>query len=411
MRANIAIRRVFVWLHRWVGLLLAGFLIVVGLTGSLITFNSELERLVSPQLFAPSRPGFTHLDLGTLAARAESLAPEARVEGVSFTAPDQAVAQVVPRANPATGHPFALGFDQLFLNPWTGEELGRRMNGDLSQGLINLMPFIYDLHWRLALGTAGFWILGIMAVAWTIDCFVGFYLTLPVAIENFWERWKPAWLIKWRAGAFRLNVDLHRASGLWLWGMLFIFAWSSVMMDMRPVYDWVTQCLFDYRSPDEDFASASPHANESSRLDWTDAEITGRRLIQEQAALHDFTIEREIGLYFNQELGAYYLNVRSNHDFVSRGTATSVSFDAYTGAFKSLDLPSGQRTGNTITTWMYALHMANVFGLPYRIFVCALGILITMLSVTGVYIWWKKRRAQKFSKAHRGAMALAEVAE
>ena len=58
-----------------------------------------------------------------------------------------------------------------------------------------------------------------------------------------------------------------------------------------------------------------------------------------------------------------------------------------------------------------ALHMANVFGLPYRIFVCALGILITMLSVTGVYIWWKKRRAQKFSKAHRGAMALAEVAE
>jgi ABC-type multidrug transport system permease subunit len=45
--------------------------------------------------------------------------------------------------------------------------------------------------------------------------------------------------------------------------------------------------------------------------------------------------------------------------------------------------------------------------LAYRIFVCALGLVIAMLSVTGVYIWWKKRRAQKFSKAHRGQPAAA----
>jgi uncharacterized iron-regulated membrane protein len=41
--------------------------------------------------------------------------------------------------------------------------------------------------------------------------------------------------------------------------------------------------------------------------------------------------------------------------------------------------------------------MARVFGVPYQIFVFVLGLLITMLSVTGVYIWWKKRRARKFS--------------
>ncbi len=117
MTANIAIRRVFVWLHRWVGLLLTGFLIVVGLTGSLITFNSEIERWISPQVYAPPRPGVAPLDLGTLAARAENLDPAARVEGVSFTATDQAVAQVTPRINPATSQPFVLGFDQLFLDP------------------------------------------------------------------------------------------------------------------------------------------------------------------------------------------------------------------------------------------------------------------------------------------------------
>jgi uncharacterized iron-regulated membrane protein len=28
-------------------------------------------------------------------------------------------------------------------------------------------------------------------------------------------------------------------------------------------------------------------------------------------------------------------------------------------------------------------------------FVSAFGLLVVMLSVTGVYIWWKKRRARK----------------
>ena len=51
--------------------------------------------------------------------------------------------------------------------------------GDLSQGLINLMPVIYDLHWRLALGDLGQWTLGVLALIWTIDCFVGILPSLP----------------------------------------------------------------------------------------------------------------------------------------------------------------------------------------------------------------------------------------
>src|SRR5208283_389698 len=72
----------------------------------------------------------------------------------------------------------------------------------------------------------------------------------------------------------------------------------------------------------------------------------------------------------------------------------SINFDADTGALRSLNLPTGQHSGNTISAWLYALHMADVFGLPYRIFVCVLGLVIAMLSVTGVYIWWKKRKAR-----------------
>jgi uncharacterized iron-regulated membrane protein len=54
--------------------------------------------------------------------------------------------------------------------------------------------------------------------------------------------------------------------------------------------------------------------------------------------------------------------------------------------------------------------MADVFGLPYRIFVCVLGLIITMLSVTGVYIWWKKHKARIHANS-RSASATAAPAQ
>jgi hypothetical protein len=37
------IRHFCVWLHRWAGLAMAGFLVVVGLIGSLLGFDIEIE--------------------------------------------------------------------------------------------------------------------------------------------------------------------------------------------------------------------------------------------------------------------------------------------------------------------------------------------------------------------------------
>jgi uncharacterized iron-regulated membrane protein len=65
------IRHFFVWLHRWAGLLMTVFLILVGLTGSLLAFKSDLERLICPRIYAAPRSGVPPLDLATLAERAD----------------------------------------------------------------------------------------------------------------------------------------------------------------------------------------------------------------------------------------------------------------------------------------------------------------------------------------------------
>ncbi len=75
----------------------------------------------------------------------------------------------------------ALPIDEVFVNPYSGQILGGRLWGDLSQGLANLMPFVYRLHHSLVLGTIGTWIFGVVALLWTLDCFVGAWLTFPTA--------------------------------------------------------------------------------------------------------------------------------------------------------------------------------------------------------------------------------------
>ena len=121
----------------------------------------------------------------------------------------------------------------------------------------------------------------------------------------------------------------------------------------------------------------------------------------EQARINGFIIERPLNLWINREQGNYHYIVHSNLDFQDKRGRTAVIFDANTGELKQLLLPFGQHSGNTVTNWLQTLHEANVFGLPYRIFVCVLGLAIAMLSLTGAIIWLKKRRARLESNQRR----------
>ncbi|MBM3553848.1 MAG: PepSY domain-containing protein [Alphaproteobacteria bacterium] len=386
-------RALWVWLHRWSGLAMAGFLIVVGLTGSLLAFWLEINHWLTPELYPGERAGI-ELDAATLARRAEALVPQAQARTVYLGYPGSAMIGMQAR----DGAP-PLDFNFVHLDPIDGHELGRVSWRGLPGRKNDIMPFVYRLHENLALSEIGAWILGIVALIWTLDCFVGFYLTLPLTMKSggksYFSRWKPAWLIKVSGSFYRVNFDLHRAGGLWLWAMLLIFAWSSVYWNLNGFYTQATRLFFDYEPPVR-AQPVAPTLEETRRpLEWEEAQAAGERLMAEQAREHGFTVERPVALYIRRNRGLYEYRVRSSLDIGDKAGSTSVYFDPYSGEARSLNLPTGQRLGNTITAWLANLHMANVFGLPYRVFVCLLGLVITMLSVTGVYIWWKKRRARR----------------
>lgn len=396
-------RPMIVSIHRWMGLTMTAFLIVVGLTGSLLAFYSELDKSLNPQLYPKLRPYMARLSMAELAERAEEIAPQARVASVYLRERERAEIRVQPKADSDSPGFAELPFDTLLLEPYTGRELARYTWGDIRQGTVNLMPFIYRLHYELALGPFGGWLVGIVALVWTLDCFAGLYLTLPApsremgfaAVASAWRRWRGAWRIKWAGGFYRINYDIHRAGGLWLWIALLIFAWSGVYMNLGDtVYAWVTRSLFDYR-PSWEVLANRPPASDGPELSWREAEATLRRLSEQQSELYGVKPLEPITLRYWVGKSAYSYQFRSDRDVQDRGGVTEVIADSRSGKLLAFQLPTGMRAGNTISSWLYALHTANFLGLPYRLFVCILGMAVAALAVTGLFIWQKKRRARK----------------
>jgi uncharacterized iron-regulated membrane protein len=414
-------RRVFVWAHRWVGLTMTLFLVIVALTGSALAFREELDHWLNSDLFTVPVRDAPMLDPFTLREMAEALEPSASADFVPLELrPGEAyLVSLAPRTDPITGKPLELPEDQLFLDPYTGAKLGARDTANVSLGRRGLLFFLFRLHSSLALpdnvATYGQTTLGVVALVWTIDCFIAFYLTFPLRFSaaqasgtgrGWWSRWKPAWLVRRNGGAYRLNFDIHRAFGLWTWAMLFVFAWSGVFLNLRQVYVPTTSVVFDMGEMATQMnGMTGDETAKAPALDFREAYARAKAEMASLASAKGFAIEGERIFGFNRAVGEYFYLVRSSNDW-SKGAETLVSLRADGSTAKRLSSLHDRTRGEAVTLWLVWLHTAAVFGLPMKIFVCTMGFVITALSVTGVYIWWKKRRARRSQRARSGRPVL-----
>jgi uncharacterized iron-regulated membrane protein len=254
----------------------------------------------------------------------------------------------------------------------------------------------------------GVWLFGFASLLWSLDCFVGAYLTFPAkgpiaAARAPWlQRWAPCWLIKGNQ-LFSVAFTWHRASGLWVWGALLVFAWSAVAMNLPQVYDRVMSKLLPPAATTELPLLDSPRTE--PRLDLRKALSRGRQLSRELARERGFALLGERQLEYDAERGSYLYRVESTLDIDARLANTTIAFDSDDGHLLSFSSPTTQGARSTIDNWLLALHFGAVRegGVPYRIFVALMGVLVTVLSVTGVWIWWRKR--SKRLRAKSGAVA------
>jgi uncharacterized iron-regulated membrane protein len=415
-------RPFFGFLHRWVGLLIAGFLFLSGLTGAIISWDHELDELLNPHLTEARAEGLALPSLD-LARQIEARHPSVKVSYVPLAAEQGHSLSfgVDPRIDPNTREPFDAAFNEVFVDPADGAELGKREWGAVWPiTRETLVSFLYRLHYSMHLPDPwGLWVLGVVALLWTADCFVGFYLTLParsaakpkadeaLALDEstgtvgtarpFFERWKPAWKVRWWGGSYRVNFDLHRAAGLWTWALLFAIAFTGVSMNLyrelffpaMSLVSNVTPSPYDEREPADPNHPIEPRLDFEAVLPIATAEAK-RRGWEAPAG----------SLYYSGEYGLYSVSFFRPEDGHGAGGVghRRLYIDGLDGRLLGEEEPWRGTAADIFVQAQFPIHSGRILGLPGRILISLMGIVVAGLSVTGVVVWWRKQSARAASE-------------
>lgn len=406
MRAPIASqagwRAAWVRVHRYAGLLTALFLAVAGLTGSILAFGAEIDAWLNPHWFRVESRG-TALDLDQLARRIEQADPAVQVDYITYDgrAGHAAFAFVSPRPARAVAAAHA-SYNQVFIDPVGGAILGKRQRGACCLEAAHFVPFMLEVHRSLFIpGAWGRWLMGGIALVWLLDCFVGAYLTLPRSRPRL-RKWRPAWQIKRHAGSYRLNFDLHRAGGLWPWGLLLVLALSSVYLNLRTeVFQPVVE-VFSAVSPFPESRAPAAARDAAPVLTFETARQRANRYARGQG-----WPSRVSGVTHFREQGTFLAMLWPAYENRGLGLGNPLLFyDAHTGGMLKADVPGTGSWGDRFMALQFPLHSGQIAGLPGKILICLSGLLVAMLSVTGVLIWQRKRQARPRALAAAGLPSL-----
>jgi uncharacterized iron-regulated membrane protein len=373
-RAGLARRILRLW-HTGFGLTAALWIILLALTGSAIAFYDDLDR-------------WMNLDLRTVpATKLHAVEVDAAIDAVRRDLPGfQARFVDLPNEprdalmllGSATTDDSSHGSVQAFADPRDGRLLGWRHSDHFSLHPRQLMNSLYVLHTEMLLGETGVWLIGLVALLWMLDHVAGVALALPRAA---------AWAAAFRIGGRRWNLrrlyDLHRAPALWLLPMTFMLALTGFCLSWHGESRAVVRLALPVSDRlHEKFPEAQPAI--AARVGIDDA-------IARAASQIDGPIDSVMIL---PRKAAYGVRSRDARDIDDLGRLwTYVSMDD--GRILGQRHDNGAGPGDAFFAWQYPLHSGRALGTPGQAVVSIAGLATAVLCITGVWLWWWRRRDRK----------------
>ena len=401
--------------HRWIGLTVALFLIVAGATGAVISWDHQIDEWINADIMEAPGRGALKSPL-VLAAAVEADDPRVEVSYMTLALEEGHAASflVRPKTDPDTGRPFSLDYNNVFVDPVTAEITGHRDSQSIALSTRNLMPWLRHLHESLHMPAFwgsdrwGFWLMGGVALMWLIDSFVALYLTLPRKLEgrrrnqygvnkpkdSWWHRWQPSWVVRWRAGGYKLNFDLHRAGGLWVWGVIVVIAFTSFSLNLYrevfyPVMSKVSATTpgpYETLTPVPHGSFIAPQISFAQAIEIARKE--GERLGFEHAPS---------GIWYGGDFPFYNISFFDpDNEMGSFGMGLSnIYVSSENGEVLGTYQPWHGTAADVFVQLQLPLHSGRILGLPGRIMMSLMGCIVVMLSITGIVIWERKRRARR----------------
>ncbi len=365
----IRLRKIWLISHRWLGLTFGLLLILSGSTGSLLVFRTALDVQLNPEIFSVA-PGESRCSIEDVirAAEASPVAQLGKISFVDFPRSESGVWTVWFQ----TGTKESPQLTKAYFDPYRAQMTGQRKHG------ADLMTWIYKLHVDLFAGHLGETIVGITGIVLLISGVTGILL--------WWPLWKHSWraALAIRRGA-RFNYDVHKTGGVISGGVLFVVAFTGVYLTFPT---WIAPVVRSVL-PASEQTSGKPVSKipdgGGTRI-WADQAfdaVKNRIPDAEIRRIHPPTAPNGTFIVRFCETGDVHRTLGSSRAWV----------DQYSGEILAVRSSKSRSAAETFLSWQLPLHNGEAFGLLGRWLVFISGIALSLLSVTGFLIWWRKRQS------------------
>jgi uncharacterized iron-regulated membrane protein len=362
---RILARRINFQLHLWVGILLSLYMILIGLTGSLLVFRAELETLSGLKPWHNLLAVEPFSDIQTVVRNVTEAYPGARIISVSTPTEGDPTFVALIQSGGMEMAQFGVAAD-----PKTGAVLGQIPRRD------SWINFIQRLHVNLLFGRTGRQANGVAA---------GFLMLLNITGLVIWwpglRTWKRALSVDFRRHWRRVNFDLHRAIGFWtiavvsLWAISAIyFAWSrettAIVSRISPVVTAKPPVV----------AAVQPQRGVEPDLS---------AMIAQAYALDPQTTLKGVAFPFSRRAPLRIFMRRGNG--VGYEYADTLYFDPYSGKHLATWRYGVNETLGDWFVWsQIPLHFGTYWGLGFKTLWALLGLSIPILTVTGMLMYWNR---------------------
>jgi uncharacterized iron-regulated membrane protein len=343
--------------HLWIALVAAVFVVMLGVTGSIMAFEPELDHLLHRRLWHvdPQPPALTLADIAASLNRTYSGKPISRFE--LSTVPD-------------LSYRVAVDGQVLHVNQYTGEVIGPATPQP------DTLAKIHQLHLRLLWMShpdAGKAVVSWMCTGMIVLLATGFYLWWP--LKRF--------TVAWHASPRRRWLDIHAATGIFVFGFLLLLGLTGIVIG----FDDVTEPMW-YRMTESapSRMPAHPITPQSAPRITPDRALEIARAAVPGATPFNITVPKPDG--------TYSVRMRFPEDLTPGGRSRA-EIDQYTG---EVVFAEGSRTapaGTRIVNLNRAIHTGDIYGLPTKALMSLASALTMVMATSGLITWWQRRRAER----------------
>lgn len=349
-------------LHKWFGLITGIFLLLLGLSGSILVFKEELEE-------------WSYGSLTNVTPQDKPLPLDSLYKIVAQKYPDlDGMAWINPKAPANHSYQFRLYLNDarlisydlgaLNINQYTGEILRHGRSDDLEVGWIE---WIFQFHFSFHLGMPGAALTAIFGLTMLISIITG----IVVYRKFIWKVLTFKVKIKtknWRT----LSSDLHRVVGVW-----------SLLLNVIVFFTgfWMNLFAFEAETWQKETIPTPKNTLVKASLDKMYAES-----LQKMPDLVPSYV------YFPTQPDKKF-NVRGNlkdqNPMFAGGNV--VRFDANTGEFLSTGRFEDLAFWDKVEALFFPLHVGNYGGVIVKILYVILGLTPGLLAITGFMLWWRRK--------------------